>query len=204
MYVGRFVIVGQTATGAPYLAYRVSSRSFPNRRIVVGPDRAVVLPTADAPPSDNPYISYNCARILGDTAIVANGSHVDPIIDKISLGYPLRDAIALALLAMDYEHDDYNTPRIVAALDGAGQGYLGIVADNQLFVTAVALQPGTARLIATYERTAPTPISLPGETPAELVEALMDCEYDLPVAGLVVMPMDDAFTLAARSVAETA
>lgn len=204
MYVGRFVIVGQTAAGSPYLAYRVSSRSFPNRRILVGPDRAVVLPTAGAPPSDNPYISYNCARILGDTAIVANGSHVDPIIDKVSLGYPLRDAIALSLLAMDYEHDAYNTPRIVAALDGAGQGYLGIVADNQLFVTAVALQPGEAQLIATYERTAPTPISLPGETTEELVDALMDCEYDLPVAGLVVMPVDDEFVLAARSVAEMA
>ena len=141
---------------------------------------------------------------MGDTAIVANGSHVDPIIDKVSLGYPLRDAIALSLLALDYEHDSLNTPRIVAALDGVGQGYLGIVADSQLFVTAVALQPGAAQLIATYECTAPTPIQLAGETAEELLAGLMACEYDLPVAGLVIMPIDDEFILMARSVAEIA
>ncbi|MGI6374633.1 MAG: IMP cyclohydrolase [Anaerolineae bacterium] len=199
MYIGRFVVLGQTPDGTPYLGYRVSSRSFPNRRIVIGEDRAVVLPTVGAPPSENPYISYNCARILGDTAIVANGSHVDPIVDKVSIGYGLRDAIALSLLAMDYEHDAYNTPRIVAALDGTGQGYLGIVAEHKLLVTAAAVAPGEALLIATYELTDPTPMALEGETTDELVDSLMDCAYELPVAGLVVMPGDDEYALAARS-----
>ncbi|NLX35166.1 MAG: IMP cyclohydrolase [Chloroflexi bacterium] len=200
MYIGRFVVVGQTPAGTPYLGYRVSSRSFPNRRIAVGDDRAVVLPSADAPPTDNPYVSYNCARILGDTAVVANGSHVDPIIDKVSIGYGLRDAIALSLLAMDYEHDVYNTPRIVAAIDGAGEGYIGIITEDKLLVTAAPVSAGRALLIATYEVTEPTAFELPGSCPDELVNALMDCEYELPVAGLVVMPVDDEYMLTARSV----
>jgi IMP cyclohydrolase len=123
MYIGRFVILGRTAAGAWYLGYRVSSRSFPNRTIRFAGDRAMVLPTADATQSDNPYITYNCLRWHGDTAVVGNGSQVDPIIDKIKLGYPLRDALALSLLALDYEHDAYNTPRVVAAVDGAGDDH---------------------------------------------------------------------------------
>ena len=46
MYIGRFVIVGRTQAGEWYLGYRVSSRSYPNRRIVVQGDRAAVLPTS--------------------------------------------------------------------------------------------------------------------------------------------------------------
>jgi hypothetical protein len=113
MYIGRFVIVGRTLTGEWYVGYRVSSRSFPNRYILPLEDRAVVLPTEAAPSSDNPYITYNCLRKFNDQVlVVANGSHVDPIIDKVQLGYGLRDAMALSLLALDYERDKYNTPRI--------------------------------------------------------------------------------------------
>jgi len=57
MYVGRFVVV------APGIgAYRVSSRSFPNRRVTDRDGRLTVGPTPDAPETDNPYVSYNCAR----------------------------------------------------------------------------------------------------------------------------------------------
>ena len=47
MYIGRFVIAGRTAEGEGYLAYRVSSRSFPNRTIAVredGPPEVLTLP----------------------------------------------------------------------------------------------------------------------------------------------------------------
>ena len=40
-----------------------------------------------------------------------NGSHTDPIIEKIMAGMNLRDAFTLSLLAMDYEHDTLDTPR---------------------------------------------------------------------------------------------
>jgi IMP cyclohydrolase len=199
MYIGRFVIVGQTAAGAWYLGYRVSSRSFPNRRIVVQGDRAVVLPTADAPPTDNPYISYNCLRRAGEVAIVANGSHVDPAIDKVGLGYPLRDALALSLLAMDYEHDQLNTPRIAAGVDrAAGVGYLAIVAEDRLAVERVDVAPGQALLIATYERTAPTPIALAGESAEALAEAIYTCEYERPVAALAALLRAEGADVAVR------
>ncbi|NLG26936.1 MAG: IMP cyclohydrolase [Chloroflexi bacterium] len=199
MYIGRFVIVGRTASGAWYAGYRVSSRSFPNRRIVLAADRAMVLPTKDAPPSDNPYIAYNCLRRADDVLVVANGSQVDPIIEKVQAGYGLRDALTLPLLALDYEHDQLNTPRVVAALDATrNEGWLGIVAEERLTVQRVALAPGEAQLIATYERTAPTPIALAGETPEALAEAIYACEYERPVAALAAMLADGALQMAAH------
>lgn len=199
MYIGRFVIVGKTPADQWYLGYRVSSRSFPNRRIEALTDRAVVLPTAGALPSDNPYISYNCLRRHGDVAVVANGSHVDPIIDKITIGYGLRDAMALSLLALDYEHDRYNTPRVAAGLDiGEGRGYLGIVAEDKLLVREMAVSPGQAFLVATYGQTDPTPIHLPGTTPEALCDAIYESEYEHPVAALAVLPVGGDLRMAVR------
>jgi len=83
MYVGRFVVVGPEVA-----AYRVSSRSFPNRRVVEREDALTVAPTPDAPETDNPYVSYNCYREAAGHAVVGNGSHVDPIAEKLGLGYP--------------------------------------------------------------------------------------------------------------------
>ncbi len=188
MYIGRFAIVGRTPAGEWYLGYRVSSRSFPNRRIVLQSDRAAVLPTPDAPPSDSPYISYNCLRRHGPVTIVANGSHADPAIGKVSLGVPLRDALASTMLAMDYEHDSLNTPRIAAAVDlSTDAGYLAIVAPDQLRVQRLAIRPGEAALIATYERTAPTPIALVGSQADDLAQAVFESEYEHAVAALAAL-----------------
>ncbi|KPN30274.1 IMP cyclohydrolase [Halolamina pelagica] len=109
MYVGRFLVA------APGLAaYRVSSRSFPNRKVIERDGSLTVVPTDDAEPTDNPYVSYNCVRRVdapdGQRAVVGNGSHVDPIAEKVEMGYPARDALAAALLALDFEKDDYDTP----------------------------------------------------------------------------------------------
>ena len=200
MYIGRFVILGRTAQGQWYLGYRVSSRSFPNRAIGTQADRAIVAPTADAPPSDNPYISYNCLRMHKSVMVAANGSHIDPMIDKISIGYSLRDAMALSLLALDYEHDRYNTPRIAAGLDtGTDEGYLGIVAVDKLMVRRMDVSPGQASLIATYELTDPCPIALEGSTPESLCKAIFECEYERPVAALVAMLDGEKLRMAARS-----
>ena len=204
MYIGRFVILGRTRQGAWYLGYRVSSRSFPNRTIRFAGDRAMVIPTADAMQSDNPYISYNCLRQHGETVVVGNGTQVDPIIDKIKLGYPLRDAVALSMLALDYEHDAYNTPRVTAGIDCRGEGYglLSIVTENKLMVRRISVAPGEAFLIATYELTDPTPIELPGETAEALCDAIFDCAYELPVAALVAMPGADGLQVATRAARE--
>ena len=194
MYIGRFVVLGITQRGQRFLGYRVSSRSFPDRRIVAREDRAAVLPTEDAAPSDNPYIAYNCLRTSGDTVVVANGSHVDPIIDKVRAGFPLRDAMALSLLALDYEHDDYSTPRIVAGWEREA-GYLGIVTPEKLVVRAIPLEPGEARLIATYELTEATELVFEGVTAEALAEAVYHAPYEHPVAALAAI-VDDTVSMA--------
>ena len=115
MYVGRFVVIGPEVG-----AYRVSSRSFPNRQIVDHDGTLTVVPTAEADETDNPYVSYNCVRPTDRGAVVGNGSHVDPIAEKLARGYPPRDALCLALLALDFEKDDYDTPRIAGIVGRGG------------------------------------------------------------------------------------
>jgi IMP cyclohydrolase len=121
-YLGRMVAFAVTLDGRPAALYRVSSRSFPNRVAAVSEDkrRVAILPAPghEADAAKNPYIAYNCARLAGDVAVLSNGSHTDPAAEKIASGMPIRDALALALLALDYEKDDYSTPRIAAAIRG--------------------------------------------------------------------------------------
>jgi len=185
MYVGRFLVV------APGLAaYRVSSRSFPNRRTVERDGAVTVLPTEEAEPTDNPYVSYNCVRAVEDaaaragaagdatTAVVGNGSHVDPIAEKLGLGYPARDALAASLLALDFERDDYDTPRI-AAVVGADIAFVGTVRRDALLVHEVA-EP---TLVATYEKDSPEPFSFERdpETAEDAARALYELDLEHPV-----------------------
>jgi len=182
MYVGRFVVVGPDAA-----AYRVSSRSFPNRRVVDRDGVLTVGPTPDAPETDNPYVSYNCVREGGDGVVVGNGSHVDPIAEKLDLGYPARDALASALLALDFEKDDYDTPRIAGVIgvdepgaratvdDDPGEGaYVGIVRRDALLVERVT-EP---TLVATYERDEPTPFDFDADTASDAARAAYDLDFE--------------------------
>jgi IMP cyclohydrolase len=130
MYVGRIVAVGRTAQGANAALYRVSSRSFPNRQAVDLGGKLAVVPREghEADVQKNPYIAYNCLRIASGWAIATNGSQTDPIAEKVESGVPLRDALASCLLALDYEKDDYDTPRIAAAVPLEGdRGWLATV-----------------------------------------------------------------------------
>ncbi|PSQ02367.1 IMP cyclohydrolase [Halobacteriales archaeon QS_5_70_17] len=181
MYVGRFVVVGPGIG-----AYRVSSRSFPNRQIAERDGTLTVVPTADAPPSDNPYISYNCLRVAerdGPRAVVGNGSHVDPVAEKLALGYPARDALVSGLFALDYEKDDYDTPRI-AGVVGAESAHVGTVRRDALLVRAVE----APTLVATYERDAPEPFALDADDAAEVAHEVYDHEFEHAVcaAGVTV------------------
>ena len=158
MYVGRIVSVGMTKEGKAVAMYRVSSRSFPNREARVGNDIVSIMPRSgfESDLAKNPYISYNCIRFAGTYAVVSNGSQTDPITEKIAMGMPVRDAVASCLLAMDFEKDDYNTPRIVAVADYAKPvGYLGIVRHDAIHVTEMPLTPGTVYYVATYEHNTP-------------------------------------------------
>lgn len=182
MYVGRFLVV------APGLAaYRVSSRSFPNRKIIERDDSLTVVPTEAAEPTDNPYVSYNCVRGAersGDQyVVIGNGSHVDPVAEKVEMGYPLRDALAASLLALDYEKDEYNTPRI-AAVVGAETACIGIVRKDALLVQEV--QEPT--LVATYEKDSPEPFAFDADGAAGVAQELYDhaFEHEVCAAGVAV------------------
>ncbi|MDL5362925.1 IMP cyclohydrolase [Halalkalicoccus sp. NIPERK01] len=186
MYVGRFLIVGPDRG-----AYRVSSRSFPNRRIVERGDRLTVGPTADAEETENPYVSYNCVRSMGEGVVLGNGSHVDPIAEKVGLGYPARDALATGLLALDYEKDDYDTPRIAGVLDGE-DALIGIVRRDALLVERVT-EP---TLVATYEKDAPEPVEFAPESAAEAARTAYDHEFEHAVCAAGVVREGDGFAWA--------
>ncbi|MDO5851310.1 MAG: IMP cyclohydrolase [Methanobacteriaceae archaeon] len=157
VYLGRIVAIGSNENGV-YGAYRVSSRSFPNRQAVITNDKVAIVPTKGSEDDiyKNPYISYNAIDIVNNTAIITNGSHTDIISGKIREGMNMRDAICLTLLTMDYEKDDYNTPRIGGAINLDGEGYIGIVTHKGLRVDKI--NKNETFYISTYEHTTPNKV----------------------------------------------
>lgn len=160
LYLGRIVAVAATPSGKPAALYRVSSRSFPDRMASVSAGGKTVSiiprPGHETDVAKSPYIAYNAARLVGQFAVLANGSHTDPVAEKIAMGFPVRDAVALSLLAMDFEKDDYDTPRIVAVADAQSRtGWLGTIRRDGLDVRSFALEPGHAVHLSTYEHAAP-------------------------------------------------
>jgi len=154
MYVGRIVAIARTKKGQAVALYRVSSRSFPNRTAKVLEGSVAVVPKEghENMVHENPYVSYNCVRMAGDYCIATNGSQTDPITEKIAAGVPPRDALVHSLLALDYEKDSYNTPRIAAVVSKNGEtGFLGIARHDALVVKELELKPGEAFWVATYE-----------------------------------------------------
>ncbi len=212
IYLGRIVAIARNEGGAVCALYRVSSRSFPNRRAVVAPeeDRVSIVPKEghEGDVFKNPYIAYNCARVVRGTAVVTNGSQTDPIAEKIEAGMPVRDALVYALCALDYEKDKYNTPRIAAAVcRGDARGWLATVRADGLDVEAFDLEPGSCLHLATYEhdRSAGERRSSFGADSAEA-----GCDWVLgqgafahfthPIASVCVMETADGFSMAARDV----
>lgn len=210
MYVGRIVSVGRTVDGRLCAAYRVSSRSFPNRTAVLGERKVSIVPKAghESDVLKNPYIAYNCVRIVknGDVAVATNGSQTDVIAEKIDEGMPIREALVLASLMLDYEKDAYNTPRISAVVDKhAGAGWLGIVRHDGLEVQRIPLEFGRIWYVATYEENTVNGNQC-DDFPASSAEEA--CDYILgqgvfaqrenPVTGVAAMAADYGFDLFAR------
>ena len=191
MYIGRFLVV------APGIgAYRVSSRSFPNRRVVDRDGTLTVGPTPDAPETDNPYVSSTCGREVetpagARLAVVGNGSHVDPIAEKAALGYPARDALATALLALDFEKDDYDTPRI-AGVVGVDAATIGAVRRDALLVESVE----SPTLVATYEKNAPEPYDLAASDAESAASELLEAGFEHPVCAAAATVDDAGVSLA--------
>ena len=211
MYIGRIVAIGRTPSGCNAAMYRVSSRSFPNRRIVRSGDQLAVIPRegCEADLAKNPYISYNCLRLAGEWAVATNGSQTDPIAEKIASGMPVRDAIALGLLALDFEHDSLDTPRIVAvAHRSEPTGFLGIVRRDALLVREFRLDPEKAYYISTYEKNCPCDGNVESAFTADSAAAATDfvigggvfAEFTNPVTGCAAVASGAGFELAFKTV----
>ncbi|MCC8180189.1 MAG: IMP cyclohydrolase [Planctomycetes bacterium] len=212
VYLGRIVAVAVTPSGRPAALYRVSSRSFPNRMAEVAPGSGKVSivpkPGFETDVAKNPYIAYNAARLVGQYAILANGSHTDPIAEKIAMGMPVRDALALSLLAMDYEKDDYSTPRIAAVADASRQlGWLATIRRDGLDVRCVDLDVGQVMHLSTYVHDIPG-LELLSEFTAEtaadacqfLVNGGVFADFTNPVTAVAAVAEGDGFALAALDV----
>lgn len=206
MYIGRIVCVARTADGRLCAAYRVSSRSFPNRTAVIVEDKISIVPKPgfEGDIMKNPYIAYNCVRLVhdGSAAVVTNGSHTDPIAEKIGLGMPVRDALASVSLSMDFEKDVYDTPRISAVADRRDDSaWLAIVRKDGLEVRSVKLAPGEYAYIATYEEnklTAPQAGFTPGEAEAAcqfMLNGGIFAERTNAVTAVAAMASDKGFRL---------
>lgn len=180
LYIGRIVCIARTADGRLCAAYRVSSRSFPNRTAVIVEDKVSIVPKPgfEGDIMKNPYIAYNCVRLVANAnvAVVTNGSHTDPIAEKIALGMPVRDALASVSLSMDFEKDAYDTPRISSVVDRRDDSaWLAIVRKDGLEVRSVKLAPGEYAYIATYEENTLAPAQ-PGFTAGDAEAA---CDFVL-------------------------
>ncbi len=148
MYVGRIVAVGKT--NRPFVAYRVSSRSFPNRVARITDAGAAIQPLDPEDIKKNPYIAYNCIRVSSRGVVVSNGTHTDPIFDLVEKGTPPDVAIQRVLEDMGYEKDELNTPRIAGVVTEQ-VGFVGTVRADGLEISSFELQPNSCHVICTYE-----------------------------------------------------
>ena len=211
MYIGRIVAVGMTPKGQNAAMYRVSSRSFPNREACLASGAVSIRPRAgfESDLMKSPYITYNCIRVVGRYAVVSNGSHTDPIAEKIAMGMSPRDAIILGLLAMDYEKDDYKTPRIVAVTKLNGNvGFLGIIRHDALQVKEIHLKPGRAWYLATYEKNEVSNANIDdafkvesaSETCSHVIRGGAFADFELPVTAAAAVAGQTTFELAVETV----
>jgi len=212
IYLGRIVVIGRNKQGRLAVCYRVSSRSFPNRKAVLHEEKnSVQIVPKNGYENDifeNPYIAYHCAKVVAGKAIVSNGSHTDPIAEKISAGMPIRDAMAISLLALDYEKDQYNTPRIAAVVEkGCNQGWLGSVRREGLDIRSFLLEEGVCFYCSTYEHDLPS-LHYKSVFDADKAEAaaayVLDqglfAQFTHPVTAVGLLESDEGFEIAIKDI----
>jgi IMP cyclohydrolase len=189
MYVGRIVIVGRSG-GRSFAGYRVSSRSFPNRRAEVR-DRGIMVSPLDARDlAKNPYIAYNCIRVWRDAAVVANGTQADMIVEKIEDGTKPLEALSFSLMAYGYERDELDTPRLAGAVRG-NRAWLGIAKKDEIRCKELSLREGTAFMVATYEKTEFEPLKIEGMAASDIAKAAYDLSFERPVCSAAAVALPD-------------
>ena len=206
MYVGRIVSIARNKEGKLCAMYRVSSRSFPNRMATEN-ERGIAIVPKPGHENDvfkNPYIAYNCLRLTGSFAVATNGSHTDPVTEKLEAGMNMRDALVNVLHGMDYEHDHLNTPRIAAIVDReTNKGALGIVRIDGLHVKEFELKEGEAYYVATYEHDTPSVHYYDSDFDADSSNAACDyilgkgkfAELERPVSAACAIETDSGFNV---------
>ena len=191
MYVGRIAVVGQAGRRS-FVAYRVTSRSFPNRLAEVRKKSILVSPRDPADLARNPYIAYNCIRVADDVAVVANGTQADMILERIVDGQKPGDAIALSLVAYGYERDELDTPRIAGAVSVSREKcWLGIAKRDEFRVKEFTLAESRAFLVATYEKTDFVAISFDGKNAGEIAQKAYDLSFERPICAASAMAGDN-------------
>jgi IMP cyclohydrolase len=184
------VVVGRVR-GRSFVAYRVSSRSFPNRSAEVRNKSILVSPRDPADLARNPYIAYNCIRVVDDVAVVANGTQADMILERIEDGQKPGDAIALSLVAYGYERDELDTPRIAGAVR-RDKAWLGIARRDEFRVREFTIAETRALLVATYEKTDFEAVSFDGKNASEIARQAYDLDFERPVCAAAAMAGADA------------
>ncbi|MGO4670827.1 IMP cyclohydrolase [Bosea sp. 2RAB26] len=152
-YVGRIIAVGRTPLGDLVSAYRVSSRSFPNRDAERSGNAIRIVPRANSADaaSESPYIAYESLLWTERYVVASNGTQTRPIFERLRAGHTVRDALIGVLSGLDREFDAHDTPRICSVLDLANDtAYLGSITAEALSVTPVHIAPGQATYITTY------------------------------------------------------
>lgn len=174
MYVGRIVVVGKT--DKPFAAYRVSSRSFPNRVARITDVGVAIQPLDPEDIQKNPYIAYNCIRVSEKGVVVSNGTHTDGIFEKLEQGVAPDVALQQVLSGMGYEKDEFNTPRIAGIVTRNGAGFLGTVRADALEIAAFELEDNMCRVLCTYEMDRPDGKNYPiiADTAAEAARYTVD------------------------------
>lgn len=198
MYVGRIVVIGRS-DGGSFVGYRVSSRSFPNRRAEVRGKSIMVSPLDPNDLAKNPYIAYNCIRVWNDVAVVANGTQDDMIMERIEDGTNPLDAIALSLVAYGYERDELDTPRLAGAVRG-DRGWLGIAKRDGFCFKEFNLHEGECFMVATYEKTEFEPLKIVGISAEEIAKAAFDLSFERPVCSAAAFALPEGgFKLAVHN-----
>ena len=205
MYLGRIVAIGKTIRGDNMAAYRVSSRSFPDRSAVLSEqeDSVFISQRLGATPTENSFIEYRCAGSEGQWFVVSNGSHTDNILAELRKGTHPDSAISQVLEEQGYELDGHCTPRIAGIIPQSGNsGWLGVVSKDEVAVQEIELQNGVLRYVSTNEhyklqseQVIPVPFSSPEEMARGLFESERWKEFEHPVTGVACVVRDGSFAM---------
>ncbi|CAI1493818.1 IMP cyclohydrolase [Thermococcus nautili] len=181
-YTGRTLGVG-LMRGKPFAFYLLCSRSFPRRRAIVR-ENAVYIENLTK--TDNPYVSYPVVRLLSEYAVVTNGLQTDFIAQALEWESP-KKALIHVLDALDYERDEYSTPRIAGIIGTDGKGWLGFAGKEEFWVRELELREGKAFVTATYNLGF-TELEFPAfESAEELARKALELPFEKKVLAIGVM-----------------